>query len=464
MVFSWLAKQRRTKLLAEPMPAVWLEYLAKNVRHYPYLSPRRQGRVRRVAQVVVAEKNWEGGAGFEVTEEMKVTVAAQTAILAIGQPGPYYFDAVQSIIIYPGPYEQLARFGGPRSVLGEAWYHGPIVLSWRDVLAGGRNESSGRNVVFHEFAHYLDALDGEVDGTPPLVGRQRQRTWFRVTEAEYLRLVGKARRNEVSLLDHYGATNRAEFFAVATECFFEQPHAMQREHRQLYNVLRDFYGQHPARWLPDATVGERRRFVPLEREKSRRQRQRRLAALRSRRPGALFSLAVEYFNERRYLLAAAAATRVIALSPDDGEALVHRALARVRCGRYAAARDDADEASRREPQDSDALVAAAAALVELGEYGEAKENLDKALRLGEDDAEFYYYRGRAWMGLGNPARAVADYERSLAVVPFAAEVFYHCGLAYQALGNEAEAKSALAKALQLDPGIHASKSSSLGRQ
>ncbi len=262
MVFSWITKQRRKRLLAEPMPPAWLDYLGTNVRHYAHLSPRRQARLRHVMRIVVAEKNWEGGAGFQVTEEMKVTVAAQAAILTIGQAEPYYFDHVQSIIIYPGPYEHPPEFSGTivrrrKTVLGESWYRGPIVLSWKETLAAGRNESNGRNLVFHEFAHYLDALDGEVDGTPPLTGRRRQRRWFRVTEAEYLRLVGQARRNDPSLLDHYGATNRAEFFAVATECFFEQPHAMEREYRELYGVLRDFYRQDPARWLPDAaTVDE----------------------------------------------------------------------------------------------------------------------------------------------------------------------------------------------------------------
>lgn len=467
MVFSWIAKQRRKRLLAEPIPPAWLEFLAANVRHYAYLSPRRQARLRRVMRVVVAEKHWEGGTGFEITDEMKVTVAAQAAILTIGQAEPYYFDAVRSIIIYPGPYVHPGENRrGPGYMLGESWYRGPIVLSWKETLAGGRNESNGRNLVFHEFAHYLDALDGDVDGTPPLAGRQRQRTWFRVTEAEYLRLVGQARRDEVSLLDHYGATNRAEFFAVATECFFEQPQAMRREHRQLYRVLRDFYRQDPARWLPDATVVQRRRLAPTEYEKSVRQRQRkrRLQILKSRRPGALFTLAVEYFNERRYLLAAATATRVLALAPDDGEALVHCAQARLKHGRFAAALDDADDALELDPNDTDALVTSAAALVELGEFAEAKENLDRALRLGEDNAESRYYRGRAWMGLGQPARAIDDYQRSLAASPLTAEIYYHCGLAYQALGKLRDAKAAMAKAIQLDPGIYASRSSSSGRQ
>ena len=456
MVFSWFNERRRKMMLAEPMPPAWFDYLVNNVRHYQHLPPGRQARVRRVVKILVAEKNWVGGSGFEVTEEMKVTVAGQAAILVIGMPEPYYFDRVHSIIIYPGPYEHPPMIGGPRTMLGEAWFHGPIVLSWRETLAGGRNERNGRNLVFHEFAHYVDALDGEVDGTPPLVDRRQQRAWHRVTEAEYLRLLGKARRNEASLLDHYGAKNRAEFFAVATECFFEQPRALLREHKQLYRVLRDLYRQHPARWLPDAIVTDKKRRAVLtanQERRLRRHRRKRLLVLRSQRPEKLFALAIEYFNERRYLLAAATATRVMALSPGDGEAYVHRAMARFKRGRFAAALDDADEALHRDPDDAEALAASGAALVELGEYEPAMEDINRAIALDHDDAEVRYYRGRAWTGLGQPAQAVKDFARSLAKRPLAAAVLYHNGLAFKALGNAAEAKASLAKALQLEPTI-----------
>ncbi len=100
MVFSWFTTQRRNRLLAEPVPPAWTEHLAKNVRHYERLSPRQQSRVCQVVQVLSAEKNWVGGSGFEVADEMKVTVAGQAAILTLGQEEPYFFDAVQTIILY----------------------------------------------------------------------------------------------------------------------------------------------------------------------------------------------------------------------------------------------------------------------------------------------------------------------------------------------------------------------------
>ena len=315
--------------------------------------------------MLVAEKNWTGGSGFVVTDEMKVTVAGQAALLVLGMDEPYYFDGVQSIILYEGPYQHPGRlhswygiFAEGVPVYGEAWYRGPIVLSWRQVLSGGRDRSDGNNVVLHEFAHYIDGLDGDVSGSPPLADRRQQQMWYRVTEAEYRRLVGQARRNEVSLLDHYGASNRAEFFAVATECFFEQPGAMKRQHAELYGVLRDFYRQDPAEWLPDALVHRKPRPPsPLPDRRGarsdavRRSRRSRLAMLRSENPDTWFTLSVLYMSEGRYALAAGAASRAIEFAPEDGEAYSQRAMARVKQGRYAEALADCDEAIELDPED-----------------------------------------------------------------------------------------------------------------
>ena len=466
MIFSWLKNQRRKTLVAEPFPRTWHAWLRGNVRHYQHLERQKRLRMLDVIQVFVAEKTWVGGSGFAVTDEMKVTVAGQAALLALGMDEPYYFDGVQSIILYEGPYEHPAQyherfgiFAERVPVYGEAWYRGPIVLSWREVLSDGRDASGGRNVVLHEFAHYIDGLDGEVDGSPPLAGREARQMWYRVTEAEYLRLVGQARRNEVSLLDYYGASNRAEFFAVATECFFEQPRAMQAQHGELYGVLRDFYRQDPALWLPDAIVAqgpERPGKVPEGQGKhgeaaARRFRKARLAMLRSRDPNTWFSLTVVYLSEGRYAMAARAATRAIELDPEDGEAYYHRAMARVKQGRYAEALADCNEALRREPEDPIAYRTRAAAYVGLAQYERAKEDLDRVFGEDKDDAEARYLRGRAWAGLGNLRQAISDFSRSLAIGPLAAEVHYHLGLAYKQSGDMAAANAELAKASQLDP-------------
>jgi hypothetical protein len=463
MVFAWLKNQRREVLLADPFPSAWRGHLRDNVRHFQHLAPAKRGRIEQVVQVFVAEKNWEGGARLAVTDEMKVTVAGQAAILTLGLEAPYYFDGVESIILYQGRYKHPPQFQGHSWIIrtgipmsGEAWHRGPIVLSWRDVLESGRNASGGHNLVIHEFAHYLDGLDGEVDGTPPLAGREQARTWYRVTEAEYLRLVGQARRNEVTLLDHYGASNRAEFFAVASECFFEQPQAMQREHAALYAVLRDFFHQDPAQWLPDA----QRKPAPRAREAAKAERKARAAALRSKDADTLFTLSVDYFNDERYLLAAAAATRAIRSHPEDGEAYQQRALARVKLGHYRKALADCRRALQRDFQDWATYRARGAAYLGLGKLQQAKRDLDRVLAEDKGDAEAFYLRGRVWAALGKPRRAVSDYVKSLAIRPLVAEVYYHSGLANRELGNLDEAAADLAKAFQLDP--HPDKSSDDG--
>jgi MtfA peptidase len=454
-MFSWLKKQRRQQLLAEPFPASWLEYLADNVRYYPLLKPAKQAVVRAVVRVFVAEKFWDSGdAGFTITDEIKVTVAGQAALLVLGLDEPYYFDRVQSIILYPKAFVNSYRdYSGftivpqKASLIGQAWYHSPIILSWQEVLQCGHNASNGGNVVLHELAHHLDGLDGDVDGSPPLTGEQNK-IWYRTTEAEYLRLVGSARRGEVTLLSHYGATNRAEFFATATECFFEQPLAMQRQHLELYNVLSDFYRQDPAQWLPDAdsSPSSCRSCSACSAEIDPEQWQ-------SASPDELFTLAVTYLNEGRYDLAEQATSRAIQLDPSDGEAYQHRALARVQLGMFAEALKDCDEALCFDPDDLEAYTARGAAHVGLKHYEQAMDDLDRVLQVNRDDANAYYFRGLAWAGMGQFERAVADYSQSIIKHPLVADAHYQRGLANKKLDRTEDAEADLQTAFHLDPEV-----------
>jgi Mlc titration factor MtfA (ptsG expression regulator)/Flp pilus assembly protein TadD len=467
VIFSWLKSRRRKRLLATPLPDPWEGYLQSNVRHYLHLSPAGRARVVEVARVMVAEKHWSGGGGFEITDEIRVTVSAHAALLTLGLDTPYFFDHVQSVIVHPGAYVHPPQFQSHNLVVheqmpvqGEAWHHGPIVLSWQHVLEAGRDASDGMNVVLHEFAHHLDGLDGHMEGKPPLANRRLEQTWYRVTEAAYLRLVGNAKRGDVTLLDHYGATNRAEFFAVATECFFERPHAMRRRHAKLYGVLSEFYCQDPAEWLPDAASRASQHWAA---DTSHRDVEEPATdeddlvvdpqVLRSTNASELFTWGIAYLDDGQPELAEIALSRALKFDPDDAEALSHRAMARLQMGELDEALADSHEALRLNPNDTQALLTRGGAHVGLGNFEQALENLNGVLADNSNDAEALYLRGVTWNSLNQPRRAVRDLSAAIRREPYDAEAYYHRSQAYRGLGRLRKADADLEKALQLDPHV-----------
>jgi Mlc titration factor MtfA (ptsG expression regulator) len=158
-----------------------------------------------------------------------------------------------TILVYPSAFvSNMPRHGphgvvseGPLGLLGEAWNSGVVVLSWDDVKQGAADVRDGHNVVFHEFAHQLDQEDGSADGAPVLPGRNLYSAWARVLGEEYNELRKVAETGKKSVLDTYGATEPAEFFAVATEAFFEKPVQLKKKHPELYEELKIYYGQDP---------------------------------------------------------------------------------------------------------------------------------------------------------------------------------------------------------------------------
>jgi MtfA peptidase len=253
-VLCWLNDRRRRKLRMQPFPTAWEQILQNNVRVCAPLNEAEQSKLRSDMNVFVAEKNWEGCGGLVVTDEHKITIAAQACLLVLAFENEY-FDLVQSILVYPDAYvapsRSVTREGivleGDSAREGEAWYRGPVILSWSDVLAGGRRQSSGHNLVWHEFAHQLDMQNGrQVDGTPKLATVREYERWQQVIGEEFTHLEQDCRHGRRVLLDCYGATDLGEFFAVATECFFGRPRELAHEHPSLYGILRDFYRQDPA--------------------------------------------------------------------------------------------------------------------------------------------------------------------------------------------------------------------------
>jgi Mlc titration factor MtfA (ptsG expression regulator) len=216
MIFGWLRRRRRAKLLAEPFPGEWLPML-EALPFYAALDADERARLHPILRVIVAEKNWEGCGGLDLTDEIRVVIAAQAALLLLSIEHEYY-RRVRTILVYPSAYTTGRARGGGSIVgegsvnAGEAWYRGPVILSWDAARHGAIDPKDGRNLVFHEFAHKLDMMDGFVNGTPPLHRREDYRVWSRIMTEEFRALTEAAQKGRKTVLDRYGATNEAEFF------------------------------------------------------------------------------------------------------------------------------------------------------------------------------------------------------------------------------------------------------------
>ena len=254
-MFDWFRQRRRKKLTEVPFPVAWVEIITRNVAHYSMLEDAERVHLHALIQVFLAEKYWEGAGDLQLDDEIRVTVSAQACLLLLGLSHNYYRN-VQSIIIYPStvvpPQRSVGFFENPSGpvdaeepILGQAFLQGPVILVWDAALHGGRHPELGHNVIYHEFAHKLDMLDGAADGTPPLRSRSEYNDWVNVCSHEYTRLKHDATMDKKSFLDSYGATNEAEFFAVATEQFFDRPQKLKDQAPDLYSVLQQYYRQDP---------------------------------------------------------------------------------------------------------------------------------------------------------------------------------------------------------------------------
>jgi MtfA peptidase len=217
-------------------------------------------RLQRMVQQFLYEKKFVGCAGLDVTDEMRVTIAGQACLLLLGRVGdtgkPDIYPTLDLILVYPGaflvPRKQVDVSGvvteERQDLLGESWGDGRVILSWDHVRRAGHAESAGHNVVLHEFAHQLDSESGNTNGAPYLGSSERYRSWSEVLSRDYANLRQEAMWGTQGVLDHYGATNPAEFFAVATESFFEQPHQLAAQHPALYQEFLKYYRIDPRQW------------------------------------------------------------------------------------------------------------------------------------------------------------------------------------------------------------------------
>ncbi len=250
---TWIAWRRRQFRL-RPFPNAWRDILKQRVPYVRRLPADLQLQLKRHMQVFIAEKQFVGCAGLQITDEVRVTIAAQACLLLLNRRADY-FPELRHILVYPDSFVVNRVGTDPTGVLqehrqvlaGESWSEGKVVLSWTDVLSGAEVIDDGRNVVIHEFAHQLDQEDGRVNGAP-LLGRRDLQRWSEVFSHEFRKLQQQAEQQQPTLLDHYGATEPAEFFAVASEVFFEQAPRLAQEHPALYELLSRYYRINPLSW------------------------------------------------------------------------------------------------------------------------------------------------------------------------------------------------------------------------
>lgn len=241
-------KERRLLLATSEFTPQQRDWVRQHWGLWETMPEGLRSEIEGLALVFLDEKTFEpcGGLGV-VTDEMRFLVAAQACLLWTNQRGAPY-PALKAILMYPDAYRAKDELKGDSIRLGESWSRGSVVLAWKSVQSGGLNDEDGHNLVLHEFAHQLDTVNGPADGFPELPAQGDFADWTEVFQREYESLQADTAKGRRTVMDAYGTTNEAEFFAVATETFFERADAMQEEHPALYRLLADFFGTDPQEW------------------------------------------------------------------------------------------------------------------------------------------------------------------------------------------------------------------------
>ena len=249
-----LKQSRRNQLFLTPLPSGWLQILHNNVSIYSRLPADLKSELHGRINIFLDEKEFIGCGECQITNEIKLTIAANACLLLLKRD-KRCFPGFTSILVYPDAfvsqqttYDGLIEVQEDSARSGESWVRGPIVLSWADVLHGSLNDSDGHNVVLHEFAHKLDEQNAIMNGLPVLRDRSHYKEWADVLSKEYESLLIRVDRGKNDVIDAYGASSPVEFFAVATESFFEKPEQMKKKLPDLYQQFKQFYGLDPAEW------------------------------------------------------------------------------------------------------------------------------------------------------------------------------------------------------------------------
>ena len=256
-LLAWaVPRWRLRRALARPLAPGELAILERNVGPYKAMDAAQRARLERLVRRFLHEKTFVGCAGLEITEEMRLTIAGQACLLLLGARSEAVYPTLNAVLVYPGaflvPRRQVDEAGvvteERQDLLGESWGDGRVILSWDHVRRAGMEEPPSHNVVLHEFAHQLDSESGTTNGAPYLGSPERYRSWSEVLSRDFAALRHDAWFGHQDVLDHYGATNPAEFFAVATEAFYEQPHRLAARHPALYEEFLKYYRVDPRQW------------------------------------------------------------------------------------------------------------------------------------------------------------------------------------------------------------------------
>jgi MtfA peptidase len=259
MVLLWYLRKhvlraRREKLFRTPLDSSSIAILQKYVTIYSKLPQTLREELHGYINIFLDEKKFIGCEGLEITDEISVVVAGNACLLLL-QGNKRRFTGFSSILVYPNAYiahemqhNGLITTEQPSKRAGESWVRGPIVLSWADIRSGSVNAEDGHNVVIHEFAHKLDEQSGHMNGLPVLRNESHYKEWNKVLSEEYSALHERAKRGNNKVLDEYGTVSPSEFFAVASESFFEKPVQMKKRLPELYKQLQTFYNIDPFSW------------------------------------------------------------------------------------------------------------------------------------------------------------------------------------------------------------------------
>ncbi|NMF59617.1 zinc-dependent peptidase [Pseudanabaena yagii GIHE-NHR1] len=255
LIYPLWVQWQRDRIRTKPCPRQWLHIIESNLAIYRDLDLAQQKQLQGYIQVFLREKQFIGCLGLQVTEEMRVTIAAIACLLLFGDHKTY-FPNLRSILIYPHAYIVNEMVMSDRYIveerrvarLGESWTQDQLILSWEQIQQDLRNWQDGHNVILHEFAHQLDQEDGRAEGVPILPRTLDYALWAKVMSSDYLQLCDQVEHQQKTIIDSYGATNPAEFFAVATETFFEKPRQLYQKHSCLYELLQRYYRLDPRQW------------------------------------------------------------------------------------------------------------------------------------------------------------------------------------------------------------------------